>query len=187
VVGIKRYALLVALALLPTAAAATATAASAASFVVRGDTRIGTFAVKTDGKLGGAIKAFGSPSRKTHPFPSGCTVNWSAYGLTIEFYNLGGADPCTPSGGFFSRAVMHGKHWGKSKGLRIGMAASRVRQYYPRATWHRGLRGFWPTGWWLVARVSRVGLGDSRYPGLLAETRNGRVFSLQVRYPAGGD
>jgi len=87
----------------------------------------------------------------------------------------------------FSRAVMHGKRWGTGTGLRIGMAASRVRQYYPRADGHRGLRGFWPTGWWLVTRGSPFGGGGARYPGLLAETRNGRVFSLQVRFPAGGD
>jgi hypothetical protein len=186
VVGVSRLAATLAVV---TAAVAVAIAAaqSATSFVVRGDVRIGGFAVKADGSLAGAIRAFGSPSSKRRPFPSACTATWSGYGLTIGFYNLGGADPCTPSGGRFSRAVMHGKRWRTSKGLRVGMVTSRVRRYYPRATWHRGLRSYWPTGWWLVTRPSRIGLGDSKYPGLLAETRNGRVVSLQVRYPAGGD
>jgi hypothetical protein len=154
---------------------------------VRGDSRIGGYAVKADGTLAGAIKAFGSPSSKTQPFRSGCNVTWAPYGLTIQFYNLGGADPCAPKGGLFSRAVMHGVRWRTGKGLRVGMQAARVRQVYPRAVWHSGLRGYWPTGWWLVTRGSPFGGGDTRYPGLLAETRNGRVVSLQVRFPAGGD
>jgi hypothetical protein len=36
-------------------------AAAAPSFVIRGDTRIGTFAVQSDGSLAGAIRAFGTP------------------------------------------------------------------------------------------------------------------------------
>lgn len=138
-------------------------------------------------QLGRCDQGLRQPEQQEGPFPSACTATWSGYGLTIGFYNLGGADPCAPSGGRFSRAVMHGKRWRTSKGLRVGMVTSRVRRYYPRATWHRGLRSYWPTGWWLVTRPSRIGLGDSKYPGLLAETRNGRVVSLQVRYPAGGD
>jgi hypothetical protein len=38
-----------------------AAATAAPSSVIRGDTKIGTFAVQTDGSLAGAIRAFGTP------------------------------------------------------------------------------------------------------------------------------
>jgi hypothetical protein len=160
--------------------------ASAASFVVRGDTRIGTFAVKADGTLSGAIRAFGEPDTIRGQGES-CTAAWPSYGLTIHFYNLGGQNACTPQFGYFSRAFMRGRRWRTASGLRIGAPARSIRRYHPRATWHPGLRYGWPPGWWLVTRTSPYGSGDSRYPGLLAETRDARVFGFQVRYPAGGD
>ena len=55
----------------------------------------------------------------------------------------------------------------------------------PRGS-HRGLRFFWPAGYWLVPRAERFGTGGT-YPGLLAETRGGRVVGFHVRYQAGGD
>jgi hypothetical protein len=159
-------------------------AAAAPSFVVHGDARIGTFAVKADGSLAGAVRAFGAPRLKRTG--EACSAVWPAYGLTMAFYNLGGANPCTPRFGRFSRALMYGKRWRTEKGLRIGMPSIAIRRYYPRATFHRGLRYFWPSGWWLVTRPERFG-GGGLYPGLLAVTANGKVTSLQVRYPAGGD
>ena len=160
--------------------------ASAISFVVRGDTRIGTFAVKADGRLSGAIRAFGEPDSMRGRAES-CTASWSSYGLTIYFYNLGGQNACSPQYGYFSRAIMRGDRWRTASGLRIGAPARRIRHYYPRAAWHSGERHFWPSGWWLVVRPSPFGPGDVPYPGLLAETRNGRVSGFHVRYPAGGD
>jgi hypothetical protein len=165
--------------------ASTAERASAVSFVVRGDTKIGTFAVKADGTLAGAIRAFGDPGSVRGRRES-CTAAWGAYGLTIQFYNLGGQNACTPRYGFFSRAFMRGRRWRTGSGLRVGVPARSILRYHPRATWHRGKRYFWPSGWWLVTHTSPVG-GGGQYPGLLAETRNGRVFGFQVRYPAGGD
>jgi hypothetical protein len=109
----------------------------AVSFVVRGDTRIGSFAVKADGKLSGAIRAFGEPTRLRRRIES-CTATWPTYGLTIYVYNLGGHDPCSPQYGYFSRAVMHGDRWRTS-----------------------GERHFWPSGWWLVTRGSAFGAGDT--------------------------
>ena len=158
---------------------------SSASFVVRGDTRIGSFAVKKDGTLSGAIGAFGEPAHLRRRYES-CVATWPGYGLTMDVYNLGGQDPCTPEYGFFSRAVLHGRRWRTASGLRIGMPSRMVLRLHPHATWHRGERGFWPSGWWLVTRGSPYG-DHSGYPGILAETRNGRVFAFHVRYPAGGD
>jgi hypothetical protein len=160
--------------------------ASAASFVVRGDTRIGTFAVKTDATFGGAIEAFGEPNSIRRQRMS-CTAGWRNYGLTIYFYNLGGQNPCAPESGYFGKAVMRGSRWRTASGLRIGMPVGSILRYHPRATWHYGERGFWPSGWWLVTRMSLYGPGSSSYPGLLAETRNRLVFGFHVRYQAGGD
>lgn len=166
-------------------AAAVPAQASAASFVIRGDEKIGTFAVKADGSLRGAITAFGQPGRLRRQGES-CVATWGSYGLTIFFYNLGGADPCKPRDGRFSKAIMAGERWRTGKGLRIGKPARLIPRYYPRATFHRGLRHNWPSGWWLVTRKTPFGLGG-QYPGLLAETRRGVVFTFQVRYPAGGE
>lgn len=169
-------------------AAAAAYAINAApSFVVRGDAEIGRFEVKSDGTLGGALRAFGTPDRKQRRYGAACTVTWTSVGLTILFNNLGGMNPCLPRSGYFARAIMHGKDWQTAKGLRVGTLSTRVRRLYPNATWHRGLGGYWPTGWWLVTRGSLYGPRAGSYPGLLAETKRGRIFSFQVRYPAGGD
>ena len=167
-----------------TALLAADTADGAPSFVIRGDTRIGTFAVQTDGSLSGAIRAFGAPRLRRSG--EACTATWLAYGLTMNFYNLGGANPCTPRHGRFSKAITYGTRWRTDKGLRIGMPSSGIRTHYPRATFHRGLRSYWPSGWRLVTRPERFG-GAGTYPGLLAVTANRTVVSFQVRFPAGGD
>ena len=159
-------------------------AAAAPSFVIQGDAKIGSFAVKTDGSLAGAIRSYGQAKlRRTGEV---CIATWPAYGLTMSFYNLGGANPCTPKFGRFSKAITHGKRWRTGKGLRIGMSSSVIPSYYPRATFHPGLRFYWPAGWWLVTRAERFG-GSGFYPGLLAATEQRKVISFQVRYPAGGD
>jgi hypothetical protein len=173
---------LIALAL--AAALAVPAAAATPSYVVRSDTKIGTYAVKSDGSLAGAIRAFGTPRLKGGN--EACTATWPAHGLTIGFYNLGGQNSCTPRYSRFNKAFMHGRQWMTNRGLRIGMAVREIRRYYPQATFRRGQRFFWPSGWWLVTRHSQFGLGGT-YPGLLAETRNGTVASLQVRFAAGGD
>lgn len=175
-----RYAAVVATVAFMSAGAAQA----APSFVIQNDTRIGSFAVKTDGSLAGAIRAFGRP--RVRRGGEACTATWTQHGLTMSFYNLGGGNPCTPRFGRFSKAVVHGTRWRTDTGLRIGMASTSIRRYYPRATFKRGLRFYWPSGWWLVTRRELFG-GGGTYPGLLAETRGGKVISFRVRYPAGGD
>jgi hypothetical protein len=159
-------------------------AATAPSFVIRSDTRIGTFAVKADGGLAGAIRAFGSPRlRRTG---EACAAAWPTYGLTMRFYNLGGKNPCDPTYGRFSRAIMRGSRWQTDRGLRVGMSRSMIRTYYPRASFHTGKRYYWPSGWWLVTRPERFG-NPGVYPCLLAATDRGSVSSFYVRYAAGGD
>jgi hypothetical protein len=159
-------------------------ARAAPSFVIQGDTRIGTFAVKADGSLAGAIRAFGTPRLKRTA--EACFATWPQYGLAMNFYNLGGQNPCRPKFGRFSKAIAHGICWRTNKGLQVGMPSTAIRRYYLRATFHKGLRFYWPSGWWLVTRPQIAG-GPGFYPGLLAETARGKVVSLQVRFPAGGD
>jgi hypothetical protein len=159
-------------------------AGAAPSFVVQADMKIGSFAVKADGSLAGAIRAFGQP--KLRRTGEACSATWAPHDLTMSFYNLGGANPCTPRFGRFSKAVMHGTRWRTDKGLRIGMSSRLTRRHYPRASFHRGLRFYWPSGWWLVTRRELFG-GGGTYPGLMAETARGTVISFRVRYPAGGD
>jgi hypothetical protein len=154
------------------------------SFVIQGDTRIGTFAVKADGSLAGAIRAFGTTRLKRTG--EGCLATWPQYGLAMNFYNLGGQNPCQPKFGRFSKATTHGIRWRTDNGLRIGLPSTAIRRYYPRATFHKGYRFYRPSGWWLITRRQIVG-GPGFYPGLLAETARGKVVSFQVRFPAGGD
>jgi hypothetical protein len=178
-----RHAAIVSIAIISALTGARA-ANAVPSFVIQGDTKIGGFAVKANGSLAGAIRAFGQPRlRRTG---EACAATWSSYGLSMSFYNLGGANPCTPRFGRFSKAIVHGTRWRTDKGLRTGMSSHLIRRYYPRATFHRGLRFYWPSGWWLVPRPELFG-GGGTYPGLLAETARGIVISFQVRYPAGGD
>jgi hypothetical protein len=165
-------------------AAPSVAAPSDPSYVIRGDTRIGSFRVKADGSLRGAMRAYGRPALRGGGVT--CKAVWRSHGLTIHFYNLGGQNACTPRGGRFSQAIMRGDHWRTAAGLRVGMPARTIRRLHPRARRQPGLRNYWPSGWWLVTRVSPFGNGGE-YPGLLAETRRGRVSGFRVRYAAGGD
>lgn len=169
---------------LGTLLAGSGASAATPSFVVRGDSAIGTFGVKTDGSLAGAIRAFGTPRLRRDR--QACLATWPAHGLTMNLYNLGGLDPCRPSSGRFSRAIVRGTRWRTDRGLRVGMPLSAIRASYPRAGFHRGSRPYWPSGWWLVTRREPFG-GSGVYPGLLAVVAGGRVATLHVRYPAGGD
>ena len=86
---------------------ALAASASAAVFTIHGDWKMGSFKVKRDGTLGGAIDAFGEPGSRDRNGEV-CTVRWARHGLKIVFYNLGGLNPCKPANGFFSNARARG-------------------------------------------------------------------------------
>ena len=163
------------------------TPAAAHVFAVRGDTKIGAYAVRADGSLGGAIRAFGRPTTTRHTFGRGtCRAVWTRHGLTIDFYNLGGGDACQPRDGRFSRAFLRGDHWMTTKRLRVGDSVAKLRRLYPDAPFRRGEPRLSPSGYWLLTRRSVFGDG-SEYPGLLAEVSRRRVVGFQVRFPAGGD
>jgi hypothetical protein len=163
-----------------TVALALASPASAHELTIYGDWKIGSFLVKRDGTLAGAIAAFGKPASRVRDGLA-CTVRWPRHGLRIGFYNLGGANPCRGETGFFSNARAQGTHWQTNRGLEVGDRAWRVKHLYPDATFHTN-----PPSWWLVTRRSQIGLGG-KYPGLLAAVLDRRVAYFQVQYPAGGD
>ena len=168
------------------ACVASVAVAATPTYGIVADERIGSFRVKADGTLGGAIGAFGRPTTIKPTSDSSCTSTWRPIKLTLFTYNLGGQDACSPQFGHFGRATMRGPAWRTTKGLRVGDPVARVRRLYPRARFHRGQRFFWPAGYWLVERKERFGTGGT-YPGLLAEIRGGRVTGFHVRYQAGGD
>ena len=159
--------------------------AAAAVFTIRGDLRMGSFAVKKDGTLRGAVDAFGQPSTKIRNGES-CAVRWTQHGLRIFFYNLGGNNPCRGKFGFFSNARAKGPHWKTNRDLAIGDGEGRLQNLYPNASFHAAGQGFWPAGWWLVKRPNQFGTSGS-YPGLLAHMHDGRLQAFHVRYAAGGD
>ena len=163
------------------ALAAPSALARSASFIIQADHKIGPYSVRQDGSLRGVIASYGDPSSvRRHPrYREICHVGWSPIGLSITFYNLGGANPCAGATGRFGEATMTTTRWRTSVGLRVGDSLARLRALY------RGerRRGAW---WWLVTRRSPFGEGGS-YPGLAARVRGGRVVSFAVRYPAGGD
>jgi len=155
-------------------------AAQPETYVVRGDTNIGSYAVKVDGTLLGAQRAFGRATLLKGRY--GCTGRWPALGLRIDFYNLGGHDPCTPQYGYFSSAVMTGERWRTARGLAIGDASRKLFSLYSNAPNFRQ-RGQW---FWLLTRYTRIGDGGY-YPGLEAKVVNGIVVAFRVSYAAGGD
>jgi hypothetical protein len=159
--------------------------AAAATFTIRGDWKMGSFAVKRDGTLRGAVDAFGHPSERIRNGEV-CTVRWTRHGLRIGFYNLGGNNPCRGKFGFFSNARAKGPHWVTNRGLAIDDGRARLQNLYPNAKFHSSEQGFWPAGWWLVRRESQFGTGG-HYPGLLAHMHAGHVQAFHVRYAAGGD
>lgn len=147
--------------------------------VIRGDVQIGHFLVKRDGTLDGAIRAFGRPTSLRRGRYQNCTARWADLALRINFYNLGGQDPCVRQYGFFSDATMVGREWQTAKGLRIGDPAHKLYALYRP----RRFRGAWA---WLITRYVPWG-GSFGYPGLSAKIHRGWVTAFKVRYPSGGE
>jgi hypothetical protein len=87
-----------------------------------------------NGSLPAAVEFFGPPSSYA---PQGelCPVTWADIGLTIDFANLGGADPCGPDGRI-SDARIEGLEasqlgWQTQEGATVDMPEDRLRKHYP--------------------------------------------------------
>jgi hypothetical protein len=159
--------------------------AAPSSFVIQWDYKIGGYTVKEDGTLFGAIKEFGEPTslrrggRRLRGW-NACVARWRQLGLRIVFYNLGGQDPCKPQYGYFRDALITGKQWRTSKGLRVGQPWRYIFRYYARPMTRNG------TWWSLVRRRWPYGSGGT-YGALSAKVMNGWVIAFQVYYQAGGE
>ena len=167
-------------------ALAPASAAQPSSFVIQGDYKIAGYAVKKDGTLFGAIDEFGQPTslrrgtgRRLRGW-NACVARWRDLGLRIVFYNLGGQDSCKPQHGAFRDAIIAGKQWRTSKGLRIGHPQRYILRYYRHA------RPSPTRTWWSLVRRTVVYF-DRPYGALSAKVMNGRVVAFQVYYQAGGE
>lgn len=158
--------------------------AEPSSYVVQADNKIGGFAVKKDGTLGGAIKEFGPPTRyrRDRTGWNGCIVDWASLGLQIFFYNLGGEDSCNGAHGRFRDAIMTGRKWRTASGLRVGHPARFILRYHPRAKRDPKARNWW----WLVTRRWPFGDGGP-YAALTAKVLRGRVSALAVYHQSGGE
>ena len=163
---------------------ASGASAQPASYVIQADNKIGGFAVKRDGTLGGAIDKFGTPTRyrRDRTGWNGCIVNWSGLGLEIFFYNLGGRNSCSPAYGYFRDAILTGRQWRTASGLRIGHSAQLISRYHPRAKRDPLARNWW----WLVTREWPP-YAEGTYGALRAKVLRGRVSAFQVYHQAGGD
>ena len=58
---------------------------------------------------------------------------WKPQGVRIQFYDLGGQDPCGAETGAFCRAYIDGREWATTRGLQVGEPARRVVELHPRA------------------------------------------------------
>ena len=153
-----------------------AAASASGSRVIRSDEWIGSYAVKKNGTLGGAIRAFGKPIL-TASADGFCDAWWAGLGLRIRFYNLGGEDPCSRATGFFGEAWITTRGWRTSKGLAMGDSLARLRELFPTAKRHAGR-------WWLVPRFTQA---TGSYAGLSAGIRGGTVADFHVIFEKGGE
>jgi hypothetical protein len=146
-----------------------------------------------NGSLPAAVQFFGSPSSYA---PQGdlCPVTWADIGLTIDFANLGGADPCGPDGRI-SDARIEGLEasqvgWQTQEGATVDMPEDRLRKLYPQM--HPQEDSTFvpeePVGelFTLVNRPSSVGVGETT-PTVSARVSEDRVIGFELAVGAAGD
>jgi hypothetical protein len=160
-------------------------AAANKSYVIQSNTQIGSYKLRVDPTLQGAIETFGSPTRIIRGPQDGwnsCTARWAEHGVSIWFYNLAGQDSCKPQYGAFGSATLTDKRWRTAKGLRIGDTFRKLTYLYQP----RHFNGKW------VVLLSEIRNYDCSLPkGCLfrkveAKVMDGRVVAFRVNYSAGG-
>jgi hypothetical protein len=141
--------------------------------------KVGLYNVELDGSAQGAINVHGQPRRRK-PDGDACVMRWRG-GLEIDFYNLGGQDPCIY--GRFCWAHITGAEWATSKGLRVGDRTRRMFKLYPDAEYveEPGLVRRY------VIEPATAPCGFDTKGGLEAWTGSGKVFALRVSFLSGGD
>lgn len=100
--------------------------------------------------LGDAVERFGEVTDVNRPLSEGCEVSWEEHGVTIEFWNLGGRDPCDPEFGFAQYAYITGRGWHTARDLYITSHRNTMKRLYreQRRTPRRYslVRGYRPFG-----------------------------------------
>ena len=141
--------------------------------------KIGLFNVESDGTPPGAQVAFGPPTSSKAEDLS-CSMVWESEGVKVNFYDLGGGDPCVD--GHFCNATITGRDWATAEGLQIGESARRIADLYPDA---RQTGEGATIRWALEPAVSPCGVDVKG--GLEAHSGGGRVYQFTVSYGRGGD
>jgi hypothetical protein len=151
-------------------------------FTINGDLWLGEFRIYGDGTLYSAIRVFGEPSsvRELQSSPHvvrRCIVTWRVLGLTTTFYGGSGRNQsgCKPQFGCLERAIITGRQWRTTKGIRIGDPREFLFARYPAAPWRTGGRdGEW---YWLILRPYH---GTGTYPAFAAKLHNGWVTAFRI-------
>lgn len=143
-----------------------------------------------------AIATLGRPGNITPQGNALCTTSWSDLGLTINFANLGGKDPCGPAGRvgsltlFGPEARLAG--WLVDGKALIGARKAELRELYPemrRAEYdivYRRDDRFQGSDW--VLRKRKSPYGDAGIiPSLQARIAGGEVVLVDVAVAAAGE
>jgi hypothetical protein len=153
---------------------------------------IGGFDVRTGSPVE-AADAFGTPSSYDR---SGqlCEVSWTDIGLTINFVDLGGANPCRAAGAVGSATVSGDPAaqvgWTIGDRLHIGATQEEIRSEFPRMTpmpIYTSADEQVPPGrdWPLETRPTRSG-GGARTISLAVRLNNGEAVAYAAYVGAGG-
>jgi len=148
------------------------------SMVIQGNAQIGSYKLRIDPTLQGAIEVFGTPKIRRERF--GCTARWVGQGISMSFYNLGGQDACKPQYGYFRFATITAKGWRTVKGLGIGDTSYKMHALYRRVRWDT-------QQWAGISFNTQAMFVHGAYSTVQAKIMNGRVVAFRVWYPAGGE
>ncbi len=162
------------LAILVVGSTQAATAARSPILVV-GFSKIGTFEVD-GGNPVLARKAFGAPKKITDVDQS-CLFTWP--GVQIDFYTLVYKDQCGARSAFSNATIT--RPWVTERGLRQGDPVAKAKRLYPQA--RKAGRNLGVGGVGLIIKTFAA-IGDY---GLSAGVKNGRMTSLFIFYPQGGE
>jgi hypothetical protein len=146
-----------------------------------------------EGSFPVAVELFG-PASTYGPDGDTCPASWDDLGMTIEFANLGGLDPCGEEGRVaearieWAEAAQAG--WKTQEDATVEMPEDELRKLYPdmRPAAEDSLDSEEPVGklFTLVDRPSTIGL-DEPTPTLSARVAEGRVVGFVISVGAAGE
>jgi hypothetical protein len=126
-----------------------------------------------------ARSAFGRPDATRRVGHDECRAVWVRIGLTLEFVDLSGGNPCRIGGLLVATATS--TRWRTDRGLHVGDPVARIRALYPGAR-HFATAPY--AGWWLITRHTCPTTGSQAYPGLRARISAQHVSALVVTVAA---